>query len=51
MSEFVNMGGYAVYVWSAYTLMALVLLINIWLPLHRQRRQKRRILARHIRGS
>lgn len=51
MSEFFNMGGYAVYIWSAYVVMAGVLLINVWLPLRRQRRQKRRIFARQGRGS
>ena len=29
MSEFLNMGGYAVYVWSAYGLCAIVIAWNI----------------------
>jgi heme exporter protein D len=30
MSEFLNMGGYALYVWSSYGL-ALVLMVALWL--------------------
>lgn len=33
MTEFLNMGGYAVYVWSSMGLGALVLILNIVLPL------------------
>ena len=51
MSEFINMGDYAVYVWSSYALMVLVLLANIWLPLRRQRQQKKRIYAQQNRGN
>jgi heme exporter protein D len=35
-SEFFNMGGYARYVWPAYGLMALVLALNVVLPLRRR---------------
>lgn len=35
-SDFFNMGGYALYVWSSYGLMALVLILNIVLPLRRK---------------
>ena len=30
MSEFLQMGGYAAYVWSAYGITLIVLIINIW---------------------
>ena len=35
-SEFFNMGGYALYVWTSYGLMAIVLLLNVWLPIRRR---------------
>jgi len=35
MSEFFHMGGYAFYVWTAYGVTLLVLLLNIVLPLRR----------------
>ncbi|MGK2941553.1 MAG: heme exporter protein CcmD [Immundisolibacter sp.] len=38
MSEFLAMGGYAVYVWPCYALAALVLGLNAWLPWRRHRR-------------
>ncbi|GAB6046807.1 hypothetical protein JCM19379_06300 [Methyloparacoccus murrellii] len=31
-SDFFNMGGYALYVWPSYGLMAVILLVNLWLP-------------------
>jgi heme exporter protein D len=30
MTEFIAMGGYAPYVWSAYGITLLVILLNIW---------------------
>ncbi len=38
MHEFLNMGGYGLYVWSSYGLAAAVLLWNIWSALRLQRR-------------
>ena len=35
--EFIHMGGYGAYVWSAYGLTALVLLWNALIPLRRRR--------------
>ncbi len=32
-SDFLSMGGYAEYVWSAYAFFALVLVFNIWQPM------------------
>lgn len=40
MAEFFHMGGYAVYVWSAYGIAAAVLALNFAAPI----RHKRRIL-------
>ncbi len=39
MMEWLAMGGYGVYVWLSYALGVLVLLLNIWIPLRRHRRQ------------
>lgn len=33
MSEFLNMGGYAAYVWSSMGIGAMVLILNIVLPM------------------
>jgi heme exporter protein D len=30
--EFLTMGGYAAYVWPAYAIVAVVLIVNAWLP-------------------
>ncbi len=58
MSGFWAMGGYAVYVWSAYALALLVLLLDSALPRRRQRRlladiraQVTREQARRARGN
>ncbi len=45
MSEFLNMGGYAVYVWSSYGLAALILWLNWYLP----RRQHQQLLQQNKR--
>lgn len=42
MAEFLDMGGYGAYVWSAYGLSAVVLVLNAVLP----RRSERAALAR-----
>tara|TARA_R110000772_G_scaffold161502_11_gene272651 strand:- start:916 stop:1152 length:237 start_codon:yes stop_codon:yes gene_type:complete len=33
ISDFLAMGGYASYVWSAYAFFAIVLIFNIWQPM------------------
>jgi|HubBroStandDraft_5_1064220.scaffolds.fasta_scaffold118385_2 heme exporter protein D len=45
--EFLNMGGYAMYVWPAYGIAALVLLVNAVLPGRRLRRQLAALKQRH----
>ena len=37
MSEFFHMGGYAAYVWSAYGISLVVLIMNIILPIRREK--------------
>lgn len=49
-SEFFNMGGYAFYVWSSYGLMALVLILNIVLPL-RDRATVHKRITRQLKQS
>ena len=39
LHELLEMGGYAAYVWPAYALAAVVLIVNAILPLRRLRRQ------------
>lgn len=38
ISEFLAMGGYGFYVWGSYGITALVLILNIIMPLMRRRR-------------
>lgn len=33
LQDFLHMGGYAVYVWTSYGIAALVLIVNLWLPI------------------
>jgi heme exporter protein D len=35
-SEFFAMGQYGFYVWTSYALAAVVLVLNLWLPLRRR---------------
>ncbi len=37
MYDFFHMGGYALYVWSAYGLVFIVLVLNIIIPLRREK--------------
>jgi len=46
MAEFLNMGGYAGFVWPAYGLALLILIINIVLPRHRERQLRAQIAHR-----
>lgn len=48
LGEFLHMGGYAFYVWTAYILAFIVLLANFLNPMFRERRMKRD-LARKVR--
>ena len=46
LNEFLSMGGYGAYVWPAYGLATLVVLVNIVLPLRRLRKLKADIRRR-----
>lgn len=37
MMDFLNMGGYAFFVWSAYGISFVVLILNIILPIRREK--------------
>lgn len=50
MHEFLAMGGYAAYVWSAYAIAAIVLVLNA-VAARRAERAARDALAREISGS
>ena len=43
LSEFLHMGGYAVYVWTAYGITAAVMLINVVAPMMGKRSLARRL--------
>ena len=44
--EFLDMGGYAGFVWPAYLITAAVLIANLLLPRIRHRRQRESVAAR-----
>jgi heme exporter protein D len=46
MSEFFGMGGYGAYVWSAYTVFAIVLLADALIPIWQRRSTLRELAAR-----
>jgi heme exporter protein D len=43
LAEFLHMGGYAFFVWTSYAIVALLLAVNLWLPLRRDREVRRRL--------
>ena len=45
MIEFLEMGGYAAYVWPAYALTALTLAVSVIAPIRRRRRLIRELSA------
>ena len=51
LARFFDMGGYAVYVWSAYGLVVAVLVVNVAGPLLRQRRLLRQLSERHAKAG
>ena len=48
--EFLDMGGYAEFVWPAYLITAAVLIANLLLPRIRHRRQRESLAARVQKG-
>ncbi|QWF69427.1 heme exporter protein CcmD [Methylomonas paludis] len=51
LQEFLHMGGYAVYVWSAYGVTFVVLLINLLLPLLQRKQLLRQLMLRQRRSQ
>ncbi|WP_250623532.1 heme exporter protein CcmD [Pinirhizobacter soli] len=49
MSQFLDMGGYAFYVWTSYAVFAVVLLADYLAPVLRRRRNLRDVRARMAR--
>ena len=43
MAEFLHMGGYAFFVWTSYAIAAVVLVVNLIVPVVRRRRIEREI--------
>ena len=43
LTEFLHMGGYAFYVWTAYAIATLVLVLNVVLPMRDARVQQQRL--------
>jgi heme exporter protein D len=50
MAEFLQMGGYAVFVWPSYGIAAMVLWLNWYLP-RKQHEQELRQLKRRQKGN
>ena len=46
LHQFFAMGGYATYVWTAYGLSAITLLLNVWWPITREKRLLRELRER-----
>ena len=51
MTEFLNMGGYGLYVWPAYLIVAIVLIVNLIAPLQRHRKLLGEISTRKNRNG
>jgi len=47
MTEFFQMGGYAMFVWPSYALVALVLWLNWYLPRKQHEKELRQLRRRH----
>ena len=51
LQEFLAMGGYAFYVWTAYGITFLVLLLNVLLPVWQRKQLIRQLIIRQKRGQ
>ena len=51
LSEFFAMGGYAVYVWTAYSLTMIVLFINFVYPIRKEERLIKKLINRSKRRN
>ncbi len=45
-SEFLNMGGYAFYVWTSYALAGVIMLANVVMPMLSARAQRRELIGK-----
>ena len=45
--NFLHMGGYAFYVWTSYAIVCVLLVLNVWLPLRRNRQVRDRLRRLH----
>lgn len=43
IADFLHMGGYAFYVWTSYGIVTVMLILNVVLPLRRDREVRRRL--------
>ncbi len=46
LSEFLNMGGYAFYVWTSYALAGVILLANVLMPMRNARKLRRELIGK-----
>ena len=51
MMEFLNMDGYGIYVWPAYLIVAIVLIVNLIVPLRRHQKLLDEISTRKNRNG
>ncbi|MGB1091727.1 MAG: heme exporter protein CcmD [Oceanobacter sp.] len=49
VGEFLAMGKHGLYVWLSYGLTALIIAVNIWLPLRRKKQLKQELVRRQRR--
>lgn len=49
LDEFLHMGGYGFYVWSAYAIVFVLLILNVILPIVHRRQILTKIARRHQR--
>lgn len=45
-AEFIAMGGYANYVWSAYAFFVVILIVNIWQPILARKKYFKQLIKR-----
>lgn len=43
LTAFFHMGGYAFYVWTAYAITTVLLVLNVYIPIHHAKSQQRRL--------
>jgi heme exporter protein D len=51
ISEFLAMGGYGFYVWSAYGICAVILLLLAWQPIRQRRQLLRQLQLKRLRNA